>query len=223
MSTTTETIAAAPETYRLELLSAYGPVYRDVLRTPARDCTSSEVPVIDLAHIRGTDEQRETLAATIRDASENTGFFYIKNHGIPKETINGAFSQAQAFFTQPEELKEKVSTTKSKFFNGWTRKHAIKISPTDKPDNREGFSFRYDPRHDPETKDPAAVPADVQKWLKVEDFVWDETAHLPDFKQDMVAYWQECITLARRMIRMFALALDVPEDYFDNVVTYPGR
>ncbi|KAH8848529.1 hypothetical protein MCOR27_005551 [Pyricularia oryzae] len=222
MATITEIAAPAPETYKLELHSAYGPVYRDVLRTPARDCTSSEVPVIDLTNINGTDDQRRALAETVREAAENTGFFYIKNHGIPESTIGAAFAQAQAFFTQPAELKELVSRDRSKFFSGWTKRHGIQIAPTDKPDNREGFSFRYDPSHDPETKDPAAVPEDVARWLKVEDFMWEGTAHLPNFKRDLVTYWQECVTLSRRMIKIFARALDVDENYFDDVVTYPG-
>ncbi|GJC92978.1 2OG-Fe(II) oxygenase [Colletotrichum higginsianum] len=169
MSTTTTT--EAPESYKLELMSAYGTVFRDVLRTPPRDCNASEVPVIDLSNLRGTESERKDLAATIRDAAENTGFFYIKNHGVPKSTIEAAFKQAQTFFSQPSEKKALVAQKKSKFFNGWTEKRAAQISPTETKDHREGFSFRYDPRYDPETKDPDAVPEEVKPWMKHEDFV----------------------------------------------------
>lgn len=48
------------------------------------------------------------------------------------------------------------------------------------------------------------------------------TSHLPNFKEDCLKYWQECLKLARRLIRIFALALDLPETYFDNIVTFPG-
>lgn len=48
------------------------------------------------------------------------------------------------------------------------------------------------------------------------------TSHLPNFKEDCLNYWQECLKLARRLIRIFALALDLPETYFDNIVTFPG-
>jgi hypothetical protein len=37
----------------------------------------------------------------------------------------------------------------------------------------------------------------------------------------MVPYQQALIQLSRRFIRIFALALDLPEDYFDKIVTYP--
>jgi len=47
-------------------------------------------------------------------------------------------------------------------------------------------------------------------------------AHLPGFKDASIAYWQACLTLARRLVRIFALALDLNEDYFDSVTTYPG-
>lgn len=221
--TATAITTQVTETYKLELMSAYGPVYRDVLKKAPRDCDSSEVPTIDLAHINGTEDQRRALAKSFRDAAENTGFFYIKNHGVTREKTEAALTQAKAFFAQPTETKEVVSQKKSKFFNGWTAKRMGQISPTETPDHREGFSFRYDPKYDPDTKDLDAVPDAVKKWLRCEDAVWDGTSHLPGFKEGLLAYWQSCLTLARSMIRIFALALDMPENYFDDVVTYPGR
>ncbi|KAM0332419.1 hypothetical protein ACHAQA_002699 [Verticillium albo-atrum] len=220
MATVTETTTKAPETYKLELATGYGPVYRDVLKTPARECDSSEVPIIDLSGIYGDDEQRRELAKMIREASTNTGFFYIKNHGIPKDKIEAAYKQGRGFFAQPAEKKELVSHKLSSFYNGWSQRGHI--SPTESQDLKEGFSFRYDPRYDPQTKDLDATPEAVKKWLRCEDFMWDGTSHLPGFKDDMIAYWQACLSLARNVIKIFAMALDLPENYFDDVVTYPG-
>ncbi|KAH7305524.1 2OG-Fe(II) oxygenase superfamily protein [Stachybotrys elegans] len=220
MATTTTT--TAPETYRLELMSANGTVFRDVLRTPPRDCDRSEIPMIDLSHLRGTAEQRRALSQTFRDAAENTGFFYIKNHGIPRETVQAAFKQAQTFFTQPVELKSLVAQSKSKHFNGWAERHATRINPREARDRREGFTFRYNPRYDPETKDLDAIPEEVKPWLRGEEMVWDGTSHIPKFKEEMLEYWRSCLTLARDMIQIFAMALDCPEDYFNSVTSYPG-
>jgi len=44
--------------------------------------------------------------------------------------------------------------------------------------------------------------------------------HIPNFKDGSTAYWQECLALAPRLIRVFALALDLDEDYFDDLVTH---
>lgn len=219
-STTVETTAAA--SYKLELMTAYGPVFRDVLRKPPRDCAASEVPVIDLSGLWGDLESRKALAATVREAAENTGFFYISNHGIPEEVTDAALRQTKVFFAQEEDKKRAVSTAKSRWFNGWVEKHGTHASPSETRDHREGFGWRYDPRYDPDPKDPGAVPEAIRPWIRGEEFVWDGTGHLPDFKRDVLAYWQGCLGLARRLIRVFALALDLPETYFDSIVTYPG-
>lgn len=84
-------------TSKLQLRTAYGPVFRDVLNTPPRDCTTEEIPVIDLTPLYSSKfEDRKDLAAGIRVAAENTGFFYIKNHGIDAETIAAAKKQLLA-------------------------------------------------------------------------------------------------------------------------------
>ena len=80
----------------------------------------------------------------------------------------------------------------------------------------------YSPEHDPSPKDLSTIPADVKSGLRNEDFVWEGTSHLPGFKQACITYWQACLTLARRLVRIFALCLDLPETYFDEMVTYPG-
>ncbi|KAH9213384.1 hypothetical protein DL95DRAFT_506494 [Leptodontidium sp. 2 PMI_412] len=37
-----------------------------------------------------------------------------------------------------------------------------------------------------------------------------------------IAYWQQCLSLARRLIRLFALALDLDENHFDCLITFLG-
>lgn len=223
MATVTET-ASDEGTYKLELRTAYGPVYRDVRRTPPRDCEPSEVPVIDISSLYGDLPARQALAATIREAAENTGFFYIKNHGIPDTVIDAALHQAKTFFAQPDEQKRKVSTALSSFFNGWVERHGTAASPTEGRDHREGFSWRYDPRYDPERAGEAEedIPPSVRAWIRGEELVWEGTSHLPGFKEDVLAYWRACLSLSRRLLRVFALALGLPEGYFDGIVTYPG-
>lgn len=217
------TTLPSPSFTRLELRTAYGPVYRNVSTAQPRNCEASEIPVIDVSGIFRNQEARRTLAQTVREAAENTGFFYIKNHGIHEDVINAALDQAKVFFHQPESEKGNVSRDKSCYFNGWSRRQTSRASPSESLDNMEQFSWCYDPKHDPETKDLSNIPEEIRSGLKCEEYIWDGTAHLPHFKDDCVRYWQECVQLARRLLRIFALGLDLPEDYFDNVTTYPGR
>lgn len=108
-----------PAYTRLELLSAQGPVFRQVSTAPPRPATEDEIPVIDLSSIDGDLDSRKRLAAQIGAASENTGFFYIKNHGISEALIQNALSQAKRFFDQPLSEKEKISSRKYDVFAGY--------------------------------------------------------------------------------------------------------
>lgn len=219
MATMTETATFQ----KLELRTAFGPVYRNVLQLPARDCRDDEVPVIDLKSMYGDFEERLKVSKAIVKAAENTGFFYIKNHGIDRATIDAAFGQIKTFFDQPASEKGKVSKKLSKYYNGWSPKGTTQVSPTETPDYREGFSWRYDPKLDPEQKSLSNIPDEVRAYIQAEDFIWEGTSHLPNFKDDCIKYWQECLTLSRRLVRIFALGLGLEETYFDHLVTYPGR
>lgn len=210
---------------KLELRTALGPVYRDVLCNPPRDCTPEEIPVIDLEPIFSHDlAERQKVAAQIRTAAVNTGFFYIKNHGIPADTIAKCKQQVLNFMAQPAEAKELVSARKySRFFNGYTSPASTNISPSESVDIRESLSFRYRPEYDPDhPMDISQLPDEVRQWIRGETFLWERTRHLPGFQEDCLAYWRSCLTLARRLVKSFALSLDLAENYWDDKVTHPG-
>ncbi|TIA00572.1 Clavaminate synthase-like protein [Aureobasidium pullulans] len=221
MSSTT--VIEAPTSHKLELHTAYGPVYRDVLNTEPRDATEEEVPIIDLAGLSSGLESRKEIAKALRVAGTNMGFFYIKNHGIDEEVIAKAKSQLLTFFKQNTEAKEQVSQDKSKYYNGWKAPRSTNISRTESVDVKESFSWRYQPENDPDHPQPlSSLPAEVQPWIRGEEFVWQGTSHLPDFKSDVLNYWKSCLQLARQLVKVFALSLDLPEDYFDTRTTFPG-
>lgn len=127
----TITQISRPQSLKLELKSAFGPVYRDVLPTPPREATEDEIPVIDISGVRGDLAARKALARRIRHAAENTGFFYIKNHGISDGIISDALNSSKAFFAQPEEKKELVSKSRGKYFTGYSRKATASVNPSE--------------------------------------------------------------------------------------------
>ena len=155
MSTTTTIPPAASS--KLELRTAYGPVFRDVLNTPPRDCTPEEIPIIDLAPLYSVQiETRKALAKEIRAAAVNTGFFYIKNHGIEPKTISDAKKQLLAFFKQPSKDRMKISQDLSKYFNGYRGPRSTKISPGESLDVKESVGDH--PRTGGRSADP------MQRW-----------------------------------------------------------
>ncbi|KAI0872875.1 hypothetical protein GGS24DRAFT_465732 [Hypoxylon argillaceum] len=210
---------------KLELRTALGPVYRDVLPYPPRDCTPDEIPVIDLEPMFSSElSERKKVSSAIRAAAINNGFFYVKNHGISPETIARCKGQVLNFMRQPFEVKDRIRSHKySKYYNGYLGRRRAQISPSETADVRESFTFRYSPELDPDhPQDMSELPDETRRWIRGEDFVWEGTKHLPDFKRDCVAYWSSCLSLARKLVKMFALSLDLDENYWDEKVTYPG-
>ena len=206
----------------LQLTTAYGPAYRIIKSDPPRDATSDEVPIIDISRAYSESlEDRKAVADEVRAAAKSTGFFYIKNHGIPTETIDACLASAKEFFHQPAEIKDHVKHTKSKYFNGWYPQNTGRANLTESFDQREKFGFRYDPKYDPAVSDVDSIPPEIKAGFRSEEFYWDGTANLPNFKRDSLAYWQACLRLAKRMVHIFALALKLPEDYFDKKISHP--
>ncbi|KAB8291650.1 hypothetical protein EYC80_006450 [Monilinia laxa] len=209
-----------PTTTKLELRTAYGPVYRDVLNTPPRPCTDTEIPIIDLSNINSPSlSDRQALAAEVRAAAVGTGFFYVKNHGIEEQVIEKARKQAFG----PSSEKAKIDKSHSRYFNGYMGLKSSNISPGESVDVKESIAWRYEPEYDPDHPQPLiSVPTEVVPFIRGESFVWEGTSHLPNFKHDTLAYWKSCLVLARKLVRVFALSLSLPEEYFDSRVTYPG-
>lgn len=129
MSTTTQT--QQPDFVKLELRTAYGPVYRDVSTKAPREARDDEIPVIDLSPITGDLDARKALAQKIKHAAENTGFFYIENHGIAEHVVQGALDASKTFFAQPLDQKLMVSKSKGKWFNGYAGNGSGMASPSE--------------------------------------------------------------------------------------------
>ena len=79
--------------------------------------------------------------------------------------------------------------------------------------------MRYYGRNDVASSDPT-IPD--EQTSADHDRIWSQTSKVENFQATMIEFWQIRLQLARKMIRIFALALDLPEDYFDAITTHPG-
>lgn len=207
----------------LELSSAEGPVYRKIKRIPVRDARFDEIPLIDVSGMFSSDlDDRNAVAQSIHNAATNNGFFYIKNHGISSSTIRTAYESSLEFFRQAVEVKELVNAKRSPTFNGWKPPQTQRINAAESIDVRETFSLRYNPMYDPDVCDEMdSIPAEVRSCMTMDDFCWQRTSNLPHFKDGVIEYWRATLSLAKQLTRAFALALSLPEDFFDAKIKYP--
>lgn len=241
-------------TFQLQLSSGNGPVYRTVLRTPPRDATPAEIPIINISGIFSPVlEDRKAVARQIRAAATNNGFFYIRNHGVSSSVTDAAHDACLAFFRQPQDVKSRADARQSAYFNGYKPPRTQRINPSESVDNRETFSWTYDPRCDPAVPSLESLPPRVRSFLRIEPeaddtgsggsspagggeeedeedqhhhrhirrFPWCQTGTVPRFAPAVIEYWRSCLTLARALVRSFALSLDLDETFFDSKVTHP--
>ena len=73
------------------------------------------IPNIDLSEIISKDlnsDASKQIAKSIKEASENIGFFTVTNHGIPISKIENLLKTCKKFFYLPEEDKLKIAPKK---------------------------------------------------------------------------------------------------------------
>ncbi|MEM7172877.1 MAG: 2-oxoglutarate and iron-dependent oxygenase domain-containing protein [Pseudomonadota bacterium] len=170
-----------------------------------------QVPVIDIGAMMGDDEAAKKATANIvREAAANVGFFYVKNHGVPDEVIEAALKAANRFYELPLETKCQYDVSATKRHKGYVPVGGLSADP-EIVDLQEGYEVGLElPEDDPDFQAGSVL---------LGPNIWP--AELPEFQRDVYRYFEESMALGKRLYRLFALALDLPEDFFEPMVTKP--
>ncbi|KAL2814099.1 Clavaminate synthase-like protein [Aspergillus cavernicola] len=188
------------------------------------------IPIIDLFALNSRNSQdRQNLAEQVYKACTQVGFFYIKNHGISKELIAALHEEARLFFALPEEQKMEYYVGKSKKYRGYMPLYTEQPTGIDEPDPAtqpttgafsESFDIGYELSADPERTVDDVLPPDIYSLYGENQ--WPSDSILFDFQKTYLTYFREALSLSRKLMRVFALALDMEEDFFDPMMKYPG-
>ena len=171
--------------------------------------TANQIPVIDYGpYFAGTQGALEKIAAEVKYASENIGFFYARNHGIPQATIDNAFAASERFHALPIEQKRALSLNENNI--GYLAPNtsvqaASTVHKATKPNFNESFFLSHDRRPDhPDVLAGITLRGRNQ---------WPES--LPDIRTPMMDYVRAMDALCNRMLPPFAVALGMPAETFD--------
>ena len=167
------------------------------------------VPVIDLSGA-DTPAGRLLAARAIGAACENSGFFTVVGHGVAQELIDRMYETARVFFELPAEEKAKVAVAPGT--NGFYAEAGCSCGEEEAPlDLNEVFvaSVRGDGNTLPEDASAVTLP-------------WEAVNQWPEAPVPFRAVWREYTSvmegLATDLIRLFALALGLDENYFDDKI-----
>lgn len=169
------------------------------------------VPIVDIApFIAGTEDGKRTVARAVAQACEEIGFFVIDGHGIPEELIFRARQAAVDFFALPLADKLKAERPPSKISRGYNRLGDRALSYTlgvaAPNDIQEAWAMGpVDVPDEPYYRDERAGTFFAPNR-------WPENS--PGFRGTLTQYYAATSALAATLMRIFALALDLPEDFF---------
>jgi len=188
------------------------------------------VPVIDLApFMEGSSEGKKAVAAEVGRACTDIGFFSIVGHGVPEPLIGRMYDVSRRFFDLP--LSEKLAVKRprpeqSRGYIGFGDENlAYSLGKEAVTDLKEFFAIG-----------PVEVP-DEEYYRRAAAYPSFAPNLWPARPAELSAIWTEYYRALERLgaivMRIFALALELPEDFFADktdrhisgirVINYPDQ
>ena len=180
-----------------------------------RPDAKAEIPVFDIApYLNGEPGARESLAARLRYALENIGFYFIVNHGVPQALIDATFDATRQFHNRPLERKMEHPFNEHNIgyvpIGGSVTRHS-KLNQNNRPNQVESLFVKRDL--------PVGHP-DVVNGVRFRGVNhWPED--LPTFRTTVMAYADALEKLGKSLLPLYALAADMPADAFDEAFSDP--
>jgi isopenicillin N synthase-like dioxygenase len=173
---------------------------------------ANSVPVIDIAPFLSGADGKSNVVAQVQRACEEIGFFSIIGHGVSSNAIGSVRANCNQFFDFPLEEKLKVKRAAGAATPGYSFMGDISLARslgrTTPPDLQEGFSM-CNPGVPPE---PYFQTEEARRFFLSN--VWPERP--TELRHVLESYFHTMEKLAASLMQIFALALDLPENYFQD-------
>ncbi|KOG89954.1 isopenicillin N synthase family dioxygenase [Streptomyces varsoviensis] len=168
------------------------------------------VPVIDLS-ARRSAHGRGLIAEAIGAACESSGFFTIVGHGVPQELIDRMHTTTNAFFELPDGSMDLVANRPGVAgFRRFGGTSALSLDQRTPPDLCEVFTCHV----------TGELPEDERARLGDYWAPWQAANIWPEapagFRDTWQAYLSAMTELASDIMRLFASALGLAEDFWDD-------
>jgi isopenicillin N synthase-like dioxygenase len=177
----------------------------------------SRIPVIDIGPFdAGDSTARHRIAQEVDRACRRIGFLLIANHGVQRRLVDDAQGVSMEFFARPMEEKDRARPSDAAVPRGY---HAFASGNLAKtygleapPDLREQFFIG------PLAPGPKRFSNLPQARIFYAENIWPE--HPAGFRTVFEDCCRAMEDLAARLMRIFAVALDLPDRYFDDKIDH---
>jgi isopenicillin N synthase-like dioxygenase len=169
-----------------------------------------QLPVIDITGMYSDDVSvRKNTAQQLGNAARQSGFFYIIGHAVGRDLSRELITQAQRFFALPLDEKMRYYVGNSSAHRGYVPE-GEEVYDVGVKDKKEAFDTGLELAMD-DSEVMAGTPMHGPN-------VWPD---VEGFQHDVSQYYSAVMALGRTLFHGFALALGLPEDYFDAYIKKP--
>lgn len=158
----------------------------------------------------GNPAQRIETALQVSEAFKNSGFIYLKNHGISQEQIERVFSLSAKFFDRPQSQKDQLAWTTPRSNRGYVASGREKVTQSSDPE--EIAKLRAS---NPDLKESMEIGKEGVEGMPNQwpDRFGDEEG--PVFTAAMKEFHLTCQKLHMDVMRAIAVGMNLEEGYFD--------
>ncbi len=150
------------------------------------------IPLIDLSRFQNSNQStKKALAKQIYQACHDIGFMYIQNSVISKDLLAEIFSISKSFFNSPLAVKQQLAWSDEFINTGYVGLERERLNINTPGDLKEAFNISNQDILNTSLSDfsPAKNPV-------------------------IITFYQACTELVNTVLQAFALALELPENFF---------
>ena len=172
-----------------------------------------DVPVIDIApFLRGAPADKARVAEQVGRACRDIGFLVIQGHGIDPVLSERMRAVSRAFFDLPLAEKARVARPAKDVARGYIALDEESLARSRDP-GAYGSDLNESLMIGPVDRPPAAYADTLAAGRHFAPNLWPE--HPAELREAWTAYYRTMGSLAASLMRIFALALGLPEGFFD--------
>ncbi len=161
------------------------------------------IPLVDLdKFVNGNAEERLAFAKKLGNAFHDVGFVGVINHGVPKELVDGFYSNAKKFFAMDVDTKKKYEIVELAGQRGYTSFGREKAKQAQVADLKEFYQFGQ------EVTDGDPIKSEYPDNIYV-----DETPEFTDLGRNLYESFEKS---GAHLLKAIAIHLNLGEDYFDT-------
>lgn len=163
----------------------------------------NEIPIIDMPVMGQPDSFSGAAFSAFADAliqaSEQVGFFYLRNHGIPETLRQQAMTASRRFFALPEDVKQQIAVNSDQ--RGWMAKGGAVLQGSETYDAKEIFFWGWE-SDDMDTGLPLVA---ANQWPS------GQAAFL---KAELLPYYDAVLKVSEVVLAGLAVGLGKSADFF---------